>query len=408
MAVLTRLRVPSYIPLQVLVISFLEQLAFSVLFVFLTQRYLPEDKSLGVGFAGVVLAAFGFTNLAARAPAGWLGDRIGYRSALILGLSGSVIATLLMMNSHQPWLLLLTMAFLAVCKAPIGPALNATIANMVGAENRGKVVACHNIAFLGAAGAGGLAAFALLSWTPAALAFTMSMALQVAAAVVAFFCLTETACCTELPAFRWSPRFRLPREVMSPHVVVWAGILLLLGVTVGLIAPVARPYLRDVLEVEPHQVAPYLVPPGLIAALAIIPCGRLTDRVGRVRPVLLGLSVALIGLMGLMMTTSLLMMMPLIALIMLAWTLASPAIGAAVMDISREETRGLTLGLLGAAHGVGGALGPAIGGGIYEAFGAQQVLILAASLVAAALVLGAAYGSRRQFGSAVRPVFAAR
>jgi hypothetical protein len=46
-------RIDGALPRPVLGISFLEQAAFVLLFLFLTQRYLPEDRSLGVAFPAV-------------------------------------------------------------------------------------------------------------------------------------------------------------------------------------------------------------------------------------------------------------------------------------------------------------------------------------------------------------------
>src|SRR3990170_759412 len=126
------------VPPSVLAIGFLEQAAFVVLFLFLTQRYLPDDRALGVAFAGFVIMVFGLTKLVAQAPAGWLGDRIGYKATLVLGLSASVIATTVLMNSHQPWMFLAATALYSLGKAPVGPALNATVANLFDEENRGN------------------------------------------------------------------------------------------------------------------------------------------------------------------------------------------------------------------------------------------------------------------------------
>lgn len=72
------------VPLPVLIIGFLEQAAFVVLFLFLTQRYLADDLGLGAAFVGYVITVFGITKLASQAAAGWLGDRIGYRASLLL------------------------------------------------------------------------------------------------------------------------------------------------------------------------------------------------------------------------------------------------------------------------------------------------------------------------------------
>lgn len=75
-----------------------------------------------------------------------------------------------------------------------------------------------------------------------------------------------------------------------------------------------------------------------------------------------------------------------------------------MMDVAREETRGFVLGALATVQGLGGALGPAIGGRIYEALTPQDVFVVAASLLGAAMLLAIAYGGRRQLAYAFSPV----
>lgn len=404
--VIKRWQMARAIPLPVLGIGFLEQAAFVVLFLFLTQRYLPDDRALGVAFAGFVIMVFGLTKLVAQAPAGWLGDRFGYRTTLVLGLSASLIATIVIMSSHQAWVFLAATALYSLGKAPVGPGLNATVANLFEEENRGKVVAYTNVANLGAYLVAGLGGFLLLDVITAAIAFSISIALSLAALLVAAFFLEETAFLATVPSRAWRLRVLPLGELANPHVLTWGGIILLLGIGMGLMGPLARPYVRDVLGMELRELVPYLILPGALAAVSIIPFGHLADRLGRIRPLVLGLGIGSLGLLGVSVTTSLFAIMGLASLIMLSYTMTSPAVGAALMDVTREETRGFVLGALATVQGLGGALGPAIGGSIYESWGPQDVFVVAGSILGAALLLVVVYGTRRQIAYALSPVFA--
>ena len=384
-----------------LAISFLEQAAFITLFLFLTQKHLPERSSLGVAFAGFVIAAFVLTKLAAQGPAGWAADRIGYRSALVIGLSATVIASVLMMQAQQSWLFLAATGLYALGKAPVSPSLNATVANLVSEDHRGKAVSFLNIAGLSAMIAAGLGGFLLLDWMTVRAAFAISIALSICAVLVALFFVQETSVLATAGA-DGRRRDRTPlRELVTVQVSSWAGIVLLLGM--GIMMPMARPYFHDELGMRSHEMVPYLILPGIVAVASIIPCGHLADRLGRMRPLALGLSVGVAGLFGLTITTSLFAIMGLISLIMLSWTMTSPAVGAALMDVTREETRGMTLGLLGTVQGLGGAFGPALGGGIYQVAGAQQVFMVAGCLLGAALLLAAFYVARQRPTLALQP-----
>ncbi|HEU4759679.1 MAG TPA: MFS transporter [Dehalococcoidia bacterium] len=385
-------------------IAFLEQAGFVVLFLFLTQRYLPEDRALGVAFAGFVIMTFGLTKLAAQAPAGWLADRLGYRTALVLGLCTSLLAMTAMMTWSQPWVFLAATGLYSLGKAPVGPALNATLANLFGEEDRGKAVAYLNVANLLAYAVAGLGGFLALDAMSMPVAYAASMVLTTTAALVAVFFLAETSFLATVRSRAWRPALPF-RELMDPHVLTWGAIVLLLGIGMGLMGPLARPYVRDVLGIELRQLVPYLALPGVLAALTVVPFGHAADNLGRMRPLVLGLGLGVVGLLGVAMTTSLLAIMGLTCFIMLSYTMTSPAVGAALMDVTREETRGFVLGALATVQGVGGALGPAIGGSIYQAWTPQDVFIVAAAVLGGALLLAAVYGGRRQLAYAFSPVF---
>ena len=391
------------LPLPVLAIRFLEQSAFVVLFLFLTQRYLAEDRGLGVAFAGYVITVYGVTKLVSQTPAGWLGDRIGYKTSLMLGLSTSLLAVAMMMSLDQAWAFLAATALFGLGKAPLGPALNATVANLYGEEARGKVAAAMNVSGLAAFAVAGLGGFMVLDLAPPRAFFTMAIALSAAPLVVAALWLKETAAAVRRPTGerRWRPALG---ALLDPPVVTLAGIALMVGLGMGLLAPVARPYVRDVLGMEMRELAPYLILPAALAAVSILPAGHLADRLGRVRPLALGLGLGAIGMLGVSFTTSVWALMGMATLIMLSYALVSPALTAALMDATEEKTRGFVLGALGTIGGLGGALGPTIGGRIYDLLTPQDVFFTAGFILMGAMLLAMAYGGWRLLSYQPAPV----
>lgn len=388
-------------PLPVLAVQFLQQTAFVLLFVFLTQRYLADDRGLGVAFAGYVITIFGLTKLLTQAPAGSLGDRIGYKRALILGLTLSLAAAALMMSLREAWVFLAATALYSLGQAPVVPALNATVANLYDEEARGKVVALMNACSLAAFAVAGLGGLLVLDLLPPHAFFALAVGLSAAPIVVASLWLRETAAiaASGQRARRTAP---FAETLLKPEVMTWAAIVLMVGLGMGLAAPVARPYVRDVLHMEMRELVPYLALPALLAAVSILPAGHLADRLGRVRPLAVGLGLGAIGMLGVSLTDSVWAMMGLATLIMMSYTVAAPAMGAALMDVTQEETRGLVLGALSTAGGLGGALGPTIGGSIYAALTPQDVFFTAGSLLAGAMMLTMVYGGWRFL--AYRPV----
>lgn len=394
MAELKRRPLWQALPVPVLSIRFLEQASFFLLYLFLTQRYLADDRALGVAFAGYVITVFGLTKLVAQAPAGSLADRIGYRRSLILGLSASVLATAIMMSLDQAWVFLAATALFSLGKAPLAPALDATVANLYEEEHRGKAVAWLNASGLSAYLIAGLGGFVALDLAPPEAFFAIAIGLNVAALAVATLWLQETAAGVREPAV--ARQMGMALEVLfDPRVVTWAVIVGMVAFSMGLVTPVAAPYIHDVLDKEISEFAPYLILPAVLAAASIIPAGHLADRLGRVRPLALGLGLGAIGMLGVSLTASVWALMGLATLIMLSYTLAAPAMGAALMDVTEEKTRGLVLGALGTIGGLGGALGPTVGGRIYASFTPQDVFITAGFTLTCAMLMSMAYGGWR-------------
>ena len=99
----------------------------------------------------------------------------------------------------------------------------------------------------------------------------------------------------------------------------------------------------------------YLLP-GLVYALAPAPLGRLADRIGHRRAAVAGLLLSVGVYVALPLLPSLLLLIPLWVVEAICFSLASPALSAL-----------LTYTLAG---GIGAALTPALGGWLYDNFGA--------------------------------------
>ncbi|HXG36159.1 MAG TPA: MFS transporter, partial [Dehalococcoidia bacterium] len=241
---------------------------------------------------------------------------------------------------------------------------------------------------LGATVVAGLSAFVFIDVLSANLLFLISILLTGATLAMVIKHIPDTQ---RVAAYRRVLWRRLPvQELVSPQVLGWAATLFLIGIAMGLLGPVPRSYSRDVLGRDMVELIPYLILPISVAVLAILPCGVLADKAGRLPPMVIGLGLGAAGLLGIAMTGSLWAIMGLTTLTLLSFTLTSPAAGAAMMDLTRQETRGLLLGALGAVQGLGAAVGPSLGGRIYASVEPQAVFYLAAMLLALAMLVAAA------------------
>jgi MFS family permease len=121
------------------------------------------------------------------------------------------------------------------------------------------------------------------------------------------------------------------------------------------------------------------IPPGrigwLFSAYFIVyillqhPVGRWSDRQGRKKPILLGLSIYTLAVLLLSQEGGLFYMMGVLAVAGAGLGIYSPSIRVAIADLTAERVRGASLGLFFATRMIGFFLGPNISGLLADRFG---------------------------------------
>ena len=128
----------------------------------------------------------------------------------------------------------------------------------------------------------------------------------------------------------------------------------------------------------------------MILGLAL-PIGSLSAAFGRRRLFALGLGVFLIGLVGSYLAPSLPVLIATRALQGLGCALFLSTRNAIGMGGFPEERRGMALGVIIAAVGIGGGSGPLLGGQLIDAFGWRSIYVAVAPLAVTTTVLAAVF-----------------
>jgi DHA1 family multidrug resistance protein-like MFS transporter len=149
-------------------------------------------------------------------------------------------------------------------------------------------------------------------------------------------------------------------------------------------------FLQDVLQADVAALAWAYLPAALISSFLPSRMGRIADRLGRKRPMMAGL---IVGAAASALIPNLRSIVPLIilwAVESLGYTASVPAERAFVADIAGQDTRGTSYGLYTFAYFLGAALGPLVGGWLYDNRGHATPFYLNAAvlLVGALLVAG--------------------
>ncbi|WAH36871.1 MFS transporter [Alicyclobacillus dauci] len=97
----------------------------------LVLSVLPTYGRTVLGFAvewtGLALSVHYIVDNVLRVPVGWVIDRVGGRTLLIIGFSIGIVAIFWMMNAHQIWSLIGSMGLLGFAVTPMWPSAIATI-----------------------------------------------------------------------------------------------------------------------------------------------------------------------------------------------------------------------------------------------------------------------------------------
>jgi MFS family permease len=131
----------------------------------LTSALLPfirRDFGLNYTQSGIVATAFSLSYGFGQLPAGWLADRIGRRTLLMVGILGVALAGFLIGISNTYLMLIVFLIFMGLCGGGYHPSSAPLISTAVEPKNRGRALGFHTI--------GGSASFLVAPLAAAAIA----------------------------------------------------------------------------------------------------------------------------------------------------------------------------------------------------------------------------------------------
>ena len=364
----------------VLAAGLLAEFAYALLLFPLLQHDLVFGRGFAAAWPGYVLAAYGVARLTTQVPLGGLADRLSRRLAVTIGYAIVLLGGLALWL-HGPALLLLGAAALfGVGHAFADPLLPAALSDGVEHGERGRVIGLLNLAQVaGLVGGLGGGAF-IVDLAPAGVGFSMvalanGLALLLlalgAAPLLGYRPARKTR--TSLPATLGS--------LLNERAIDIFIVLFLLSLAMNVVMPNIEVYSVRRLGQPVHALVPYLVPAGVLSVAALPLGGFVSDRYGRVPPLLLGVMLAVLGFAQLGLTHGLGGAAVGAALAGAGLALTMPASNVAVLDIADAQHRALVLSGMMAVQGLGQSAGPLLGGVIAQMQGTAAAFIVAALLL---------------------------
>jgi MFS family permease len=168
----------------------------------------------------------------------------------------------------------------------------------------------------------------------------------------------------------------LPRLVWTSDLRKILFVVFLSGLASALIEPIYLIYLKHKFELSIELLALMFLPSGIVYAILPRYAGRWADRWGRAQLITIGVTLAGLVSMALPFWPNLYYIGASYILFAVGWAMASPAEDALVADLAPDKLRGAVIGAKEAAAGLGAALGPMLGGFIYEYWAKELAFVI--------------------------------
>ncbi len=331
-------------------------LLFVLLPTMLTQRF-----GWAMGTTGAAVSTYFFTEVAMKLLAGWMVDKFGTRKMLLWGFwvyAGAYTALLL---SRTTWEVFVALAVMGAGASPLWPAALTRLTHRAPAgvgvgEMLGRV---YSTWFLGGGIGVGLATLISRSAHPVSLG-VFALPLLCAALLGLRIPYGHDRHKTATP-----DPWRLVR-LMFRSLTMLASSLVPQIIAVGVLIPIVVPYLEIVRGLEERELfLLLLLGPGTSLAL-MTPAGRIGDRLGRRRAYAIGLgSVAVLLLVLPLCHTLWALMLDFIG-IGIGYAFVLPAWNSILLHLLPADVRGAGLGVAMTVEGMGGVIGPLVGGLLWQ------------------------------------------
>jgi MFS family permease len=359
----------------VLAAGLLGELAYGLLLFPLLQRYLVFDRHLGAAFPGYVLSVYGITRLATQVPLGGIAEATNRRIAVVIGYLAVLAGGLLFWAPGPAAMVLVAAALFGAGHALADPLLPTALAAGVGVHERGRMMAYFNLMQVSGLVVGLVGGAFITDLAPAAAGF-------LAAACANFGALLLVGLGVG-PLLRRDRSAEAARRGRIARPSMWRAltderaidlfiVLFLLSLAMNVVMPNVNLYSVQRLGEPLHAVIPYLIPAAALGVTALLFAGWLTDRAGRLLPLLLGAMLATIGFTQLALTRSLAGVAVGATFGATGLALTMPSSNAALIDVAGPAHRALLLSGMMAVQGLGQAVGPLLGGVLAQAAGSQS------------------------------------
>lgn len=345
-----------------------------------------SELGASMGVVGLVIGLYSLTNTPANILFGRLIDRVGHKLPLTVGLIGDALSMFLYSVTRLPIHLALVRALHGTTGALLGPATMSATAEYGGEMGKGRVMGFYGIALASATlvGFGLSGVLASRLGYPAVFLFGTAM---LTVGVILSLLLPDRRRSEEVARVAFGESLARARDLFRRRgLIVAYSAIFAQYFTFGGVVTLLPLYVKR-LGMEVFHVGMLLAIFAVMFILLQFPSGRLSDRVGRLKPTAIGLSLGIISLVMLSSVAVFPLLAVATALYGVAYGLLFPSISALVVEHTALGERGLATGMFHALLTAGVAIGAPVMGWAGEMAGVRIGLAFNAGIMLLALLI---------------------
>lgn len=407
---------------ELLAIIFLVEFIKGSLLVAILPVYMKNVLGVSGTVIGVAFALQYLGDNLFRSPAGWIAERLGFKTTMTVALSMVVLGVLIIAFTDGPIWLSVACLILGTGTAPLWPCAMTGATEISGPNNsNGTAMGALETAALAGTGVGPITMNFVMEHTSknyqtaflimigagiiivlTALLLPGRVKIALKAEVSSSAALTGNRLKNGLTKLRTSVKATL-HEVKTTLNVSWLvyPALFLQSSVIGLLSPVLTLYVSNELGASPNQYSLLLIVGGGITVLALIPAGKLIDRLGTTPFLNAGFLLCALTLCIFTFFKSLPIVFGLVCAVGIAYAMILPAWNTFVAGLVPKGERGTVWGFFLTLQGSGMVFGPIISGWLWDGVG-HGAPFIASGIVMGTLFFIHLFLSRRH-GTGVHP-----
>ncbi|MGU3471437.1 MFS transporter [Paenibacillus sp. D51F] len=361
------------LPLYAVILLLVEFARGAVLISFL-PLYGKHELGLTLDAVGAAITAHYLTDTVLKMAIGYLLDRFSIRFVVMAGMIASVAGVVLLPFADVPWLFILAAAIYGVGISPIW----IVCLTQVTEERRAAQMGFLYMIWLGGLGAGPIVCNIVMDHSSRA-AYLMILSSVVLASVLSLFISGQQRSAVE----RVPLREQLPdmKQRLSQIKLLLPGMVLQTA-GAGMLVTVLPTLATGRLGLTGAQYSLLLTAGGVFTLAGLVPFGKLSDRLRSFRRwfLVIGFFAVAAALYALAYASGLWLCIVIAALLGLSYAAVLPAWNALLAAYVPPGQQGLGWGLLSTVEGIGGMIGPVLGGLIASWRGEPFVVWISALL----------------------------